>query len=92
MTVETNPAPKKTRKPRAKGGFALVEVSNEGKTLTVIAAEMSSALECEGKLREIVHEAVANKQGLDADAEYGVIQVKRVGLRPKAEVKTTVTF
>jgi len=84
-------APKKKRKSRVKGGFALVEILADGTQMKVVEAGMSSSLEAENALRELVHNAIASGKETPR-GEYGVVQMKRVGMKPKAEVRTTVTF
>jgi hypothetical protein len=59
--------------------------------MKVVVAGMSSSLEAENALRDLVHNAIAAGEPAPG-GEYGVVQMKRVGMRPKAEVKTTVTF
>lgn len=89
--TETETKPKRKRKSRVKGGFALVEIISDDTQMKVVKAQMSSSLEAEHALRELVHDAIASGKPAPT-GEYGIVQMKRVGMRPKAEVKTTVTF
>lgn len=63
-----------------------------GTVLEVVQADLTSSSAAENALRELVHDTVAANKPLPNNVEYGVIQVKRVGMIPKAEVKTSVTF
>jgi uncharacterized alpha-E superfamily protein len=85
---------KKPRKPRQKGGYAIARVNRDAEAgekicyrLTVLAEDFKTREAARTHLRQ----QITSETWASVNEEYGIIQIKDLGLKPKVETQVKIT-